>query len=112
MLCPLYIGEIGAPESRGALLTLEQLGIVCFYSHIVSVPKPHIMRQVLGVVVGFWFGFLTRSCTSTNVSFPVKGPELFKYRDLLPGGYLWASRFYQAFFLALAAFSCRPLLAF
>lgn len=28
MLAPLYIGEIGAPESRGALLALEQLSIV------------------------------------------------------------------------------------
>lgn len=28
MLTPLYIGEIGAPESRGALLALDQLGIV------------------------------------------------------------------------------------
>ncbi|KAF8515372.1 MFS monosaccharide transporter [Hysterangium stoloniferum] len=43
MLSPLYIGEIGAPETRGALLALEQLGIV------------------LGVVLGFWFGFFTRS---------------------------------------------------
>lgn len=43
MLSPLYIGEIGSPEMRGGLLTLEQLGIVA------------------GVVIGFWFGFLTRN---------------------------------------------------
>ncbi|KIJ51211.1 hypothetical protein M422DRAFT_58818 [Sphaerobolus stellatus SS14] len=43
MLSPLYIGEISAPETRGALLALEQLSIV------------------IGVVLGFWFGYLTRS---------------------------------------------------
>ncbi|KAF8484366.1 MFS monosaccharide transporter [Gautieria morchelliformis] len=48
MLSPLYIGEIGAPESRGALLALEQLGIV------------------FGVVIGFWFGFLTRSLPGSS----------------------------------------------
>ncbi|KAF8588878.1 MFS monosaccharide transporter [Ramaria rubella] len=48
MLSPLYIGEISAPESRGALLALEQLGIV------------------LGVVLGFWFGFLTRSLPGSS----------------------------------------------
>lgn len=61
MLCPLYIAEISAPvssaliyrhdssliffiqESRGSLVSLEQFSIV------------------LGVVVGFWLGFATRT---------------------------------------------------
>ena len=43
MLCPLFIGEIASPETRGALVALEQLSIV------------------LGVVLGFWVGFATRS---------------------------------------------------
>lgn len=37
MLSPLYIGEISAPESRGALLALEQLGIV---SNDLPMPFP------------------------------------------------------------------------
>ncbi|KAI5995254.1 general substrate transporter [Pisolithus orientalis] len=40
---PLYIAEISSPELRGSLMALEQLAIV------------------LGVVFGFWFGFLTRN---------------------------------------------------
>jgi MFS family permease len=43
MLCPLFIGEIASHETRGALVALEQLSIV------------------LGVVLGFWVGFATRS---------------------------------------------------
>ena len=43
MLCPLFIGEIASPETRGALVALEQFSIV------------------LGVVLGFWVGFATRS---------------------------------------------------
>lgn len=43
MLSPLYMAEISPPELRGSLLALEQLAIV------------------LGVVVGFWTGFLTRN---------------------------------------------------
>lgn len=43
MLSPLYIAEISSPELRGSLMALEQLAIV------------------LGVVFGFWFGFLTRN---------------------------------------------------
>ncbi|KAJ2935042.1 hypothetical protein H1R20_g2028, partial [Candolleomyces eurysporus] len=43
MLSPLYMAEISPPELRGSLLALEQLSIV------------------LGVVFGFWTGFLTRS---------------------------------------------------
>lgn len=43
MLCPLYMAEISPPEIRGSLLAIEQLAIV------------------LGVVLGFWIGFLTRS---------------------------------------------------
>ena len=42
MLSPLYMAEISAPEVRGSLLALEQFSIV------------------LGVVFGFWTGFLTR----------------------------------------------------
>ena len=44
MLAPLYMAEISPPEVRGSLMALEQLAIV------------------LGVVVGFWTGFLTRNC--------------------------------------------------
>jgi MFS family permease len=43
MLCPLYISEMASPETRGSLISLEQFSIV------------------LGVVLGFWAGFLTRS---------------------------------------------------
>ncbi|OAX37789.1 general substrate transporter [Rhizopogon vinicolor AM-OR11-026] len=43
MLSPLYIAEISSPELRGSLMALEQLAIV------------------LGVVFGFWTGFLTRN---------------------------------------------------
>ncbi|KAF6761513.1 monosaccharide transporter [Ephemerocybe angulata] len=43
MLSPLYMAEISPPEVRGSLLALEQLSIV------------------LGVVFGFWTGFITRS---------------------------------------------------
>lgn len=42
MLSPLYMAEISPPELRGSLMALEQLAIV------------------LGVVFGFWTGFLTR----------------------------------------------------
>ena len=47
MLCPLFIGEIASPETRGALVALEQLSIV------------------LGVVLGFWVGFATRSLSGS-----------------------------------------------
>lgn len=43
MLSPLYMAEISPPELRGSLMALEQLAIV------------------LGVVFGFWTGFLTRN---------------------------------------------------
>jgi len=43
MLSPLYMAEISPPEMRGSLLALEQFSIV------------------LGCVVGFWTGFLTRN---------------------------------------------------
>ncbi|KAI0272160.1 general substrate transporter [Russula aff. rugulosa BPL654] len=43
MLSPLYMAEISSPETRGSLLALEQFSIV------------------LGCVVGFWTGFLTRN---------------------------------------------------
>jgi hypothetical protein len=68
MLTPLYIGEISAPESRGALLALDQLGIVrrIFPYDLLLF---HLVIQVFGVVVGFWFGFLTRSCTLKNAPF-------------------------------------------
>jgi Sugar (and other) transporter len=42
MLSPLYMAEISPPEMRGSLLAMEQFSIV------------------LGCVVGFWTGFLTR----------------------------------------------------
>lgn len=42
MLAPLYMAEISPPEVRGSLMALEQFSIV------------------LGVVFGFWTGFLTR----------------------------------------------------
>lgn len=47
MLAPLYMAEISPPEVRGSLMALEQFSIV------------------LGVVVGFWIGFMTRECTSS-----------------------------------------------
>ena len=47
MLCPLFIGEIASPETRGALVALEQLSIV------------------LGVVLGFWVGFATRTLSGS-----------------------------------------------
>ncbi|KAG9317285.1 general substrate transporter [Chiua virens] len=47
MLCPLYMAEISSPELRGSLLAIEQLAIV------------------LGVVFGFWIGFLTRNLPSS-----------------------------------------------
>ena len=43
MLAPLYMAEISPPEVRGSLMALEQFSIV------------------LGVVLGFWIGFLTRN---------------------------------------------------
>lgn len=42
MLAPLYMAEISPPEVRGSLMALEQFSIV------------------LGVVFGFWMGFMTR----------------------------------------------------
>ncbi|KAH9475783.1 putative metabolite transport protein CsbC [Psilocybe cubensis] len=42
MLSPLYMAEISPPEVRGSLMALEQFSIV------------------LGVVFGFWTGFMTR----------------------------------------------------
>ncbi|KII95512.1 hypothetical protein PLICRDRAFT_34394 [Plicaturopsis crispa FD-325 SS-3] len=47
MLSPLYMAEISPPEVRGSLMALEQFSIV------------------LGVVCGFWTGFLTRSIESS-----------------------------------------------
>ncbi|KAF8845934.1 general substrate transporter [Paxillus ammoniavirescens] len=47
MLAPLYMAEISPPELRGSLIALEQLAIV------------------LGVVFGFWIGFLTRNIGSS-----------------------------------------------
>ncbi|KAG6378541.1 general substrate transporter [Boletus reticuloceps] len=47
MLSPLYMAEISPPELRGSLLAIEQLAIV------------------LGVVFGFWIGFLTRNISSS-----------------------------------------------
>ncbi|KAK7029544.1 hypothetical protein VNI00_014421 [Paramarasmius palmivorus] len=47
MLSPLYMAEISPPEVRGSLLALEQFSIV------------------LGVVLGFWLGFLTRNIPSS-----------------------------------------------
>lgn len=46
MLSPLYMAEISPPELRGSLMALEQFSIV------------------VGVVFGFWAGFLTRSIPS------------------------------------------------
>ncbi|GJE98666.1 MFS monosaccharide transporter [Phanerochaete sordida] len=46
-LTPLYMAEISPPEVRGSLMALEQLSIV------------------VGAVVGFWTGFLTRSIPSS-----------------------------------------------
>ncbi|KAH8990307.1 general substrate transporter [Lactarius akahatsu] len=46
-LSPLYMAEISPPEVRGSLLALEQFSIV------------------LGCVLGFWTGFLTRNITGS-----------------------------------------------
>ena len=51
MLSPLYMAEISPPEVRGSLMALEQLSIV------------------LGVVFGFWTGFITRDSKSSPVKF-------------------------------------------
>ncbi|RDB24830.1 putative glucose transporter rco-3 [Hypsizygus marmoreus] len=47
MLSPLYMAEISPPQVRGSLMALEQFSIV------------------LGVVFGFWTGFITRSIPSS-----------------------------------------------
>ncbi|KAF9482000.1 general substrate transporter [Pholiota conissans] len=47
MLSPLYMAEISPPEVRGSLMALEQFSIV------------------LGVVFGFWSGFMTRDFPSS-----------------------------------------------
>ncbi|GLB37895.1 putative major facilitator superfamily, sugar transporter (TC 2.A.1.1) family protein [Lyophyllum shimeji] len=47
MLTPLYMAEISPPEVRGSLMSLEQFSIV------------------LGVVLGYWTGFSTRSIPSS-----------------------------------------------
>ena len=47
-LSPLYMAEISPPEVRGSLLALEQFSIV------------------LGCVLGFWTGFLTRNSKSES----------------------------------------------
>lgn len=47
MLSPLYLAEISSPSLRGSLMALEQLAIV------------------LGVVFGFWLGFITRTIPSS-----------------------------------------------
>ena len=47
-LSPLYMAEISPPEVRGSLLALEQFSIV------------------LGCVLGFWTGFLTRNSKSDS----------------------------------------------
>jgi MFS family permease len=49
-LSPLYMAEISPPEVRGSLLALEQFSIV------------------LGCVLGFWTGFLTRNSKSVRLS--------------------------------------------
>jgi MFS family permease len=70
MLCPLFIGEIASPETRGALVALEQLSIV------------------LGVVLGFWVGFATRSLSgSISWRLPV-GIQVFPGAVLAGGSML------------------------
>lgn len=60
MLSPLYMAEISPPEVRGSLMALEQLSIV------------------LGVVFGFWTGFITRSsmCISNIACSYRRSPDL------------------------------------
>ncbi|KAF9523721.1 general substrate transporter [Crepidotus variabilis] len=48
MLAPLYMAEISPPEVRGSLMALEQFSIV------------------LGVVFGFWIGFMTRDLEGSS----------------------------------------------
>ncbi|KAF9074514.1 MFS monosaccharide transporter [Rhodocollybia butyracea] len=60
-LCPLFISEISPPEVRGSLMALEQFAIV------------------LGVVLGFWLGYLTRNIPgSASYIIPLAG-------QLIPG---------------------------
>lgn len=48
MLAPLYMAEISPPEVRGSLMALEQFSIV------------------LGAVLGFWTGFVTRNVPGSS----------------------------------------------
>lgn len=70
MLSPLYMAEISPPEVRGSLMALEQFAIV------------------LGVVLGFWTGFLTRSSLFHDDFFSSSHSDLFiQSKDQHRGGY-------------------------
>lgn len=70
-LTPLYMAEISPPEVRGSLMALEQLSIV------------------IGAVVGFWTGFLTRDIPT---SWSWRLPLLFQ---LFPGMVLLIGALFQ-----------------
>jgi hypothetical protein len=74
MLSPLYMAEISPPEVRGSLMALEQFSIV------------------LGVVFGFWTGFITRSSMLCLISLVLTidlriSPS--RYSLIVPGSLSW-----------------------
>jgi hypothetical protein len=83
MLSPLYMAEISPPEVRGSLMALEQFAIV------------------LGVVCGFWTGFLTRSGhffpNLANIYSNILTTQYCynQFQAPLPGASLWESRYFQ-----------------
>jgi MFS family permease len=66
-LSPLYMAEISPPEVRGSILALEQFSIV------------------LGCVLGFWTGFLTRNSKSDS---PCLGSRITN-AAVVPGSLSW-----------------------
>jgi MFS family permease len=66
-LSPLYMAEISPPEVRGSILALEQFSIV------------------LGCVLGFWTGFLTRNSKSNS---PCLGSRITN-AAVVPGSLSW-----------------------
>ena len=73
MLSPLYMAEISPPELRGSLMALEQFSIV------------------LGVVFGFWTGFITRSSMlfSTSLVLTIDLRISPCYSLIVPGSLSW-----------------------
>jgi hypothetical protein len=84
MLAPLYMAEISPPEVRGSLMALEQFSIV------------------LGVVFGFWIGFLTRDRVFVCL-IHISLILFLQLRVRLRGVSLLDSNSFQASYLPLAA---------